>query len=57
MQNVFEYEIDFQRIQDIIYWSKKWEISPSQLMKAYYSTQTCDVKKIEIYLRENGFAV
>ena len=35
-------EIDFKKIQDIIYWSKKWEISPHQLIEA---SQTCEVSK------------
>lgn len=50
-------EIDFKKIQDIVYWSKKWEVSPNQLIKAYTATQSREVKKIEEYLREEGFAV
>ncbi len=49
--------INFQNIQDIIYWSKKWEVSPYELMKAYYTTNTNSVRKIEEYLRSKGFAV
>ena len=49
--------IDFKRIQEIIYWSKKWEVSPNQLIKAYTATESREVKKIEEYLREKGFAV
>ena len=50
-------EIDFKKIQDIVYWSKKWEVSPNQLIKAYTATQSREVRKIEEYLRDEGFAV
>ena len=50
-------EIDFQKIQDVIYWSKKWEISPHQLIEAAQFLKTNDVKTIESYLREKGFAI
>jgi hypothetical protein len=49
--------IDFLRIDDIIYWSKKWEISPYQLIVAYYATENNRVKTIEAYLRAKGFAL
>lgn len=52
-----ETEIDFKSIQDIIYWSKKWEVSPHQLKKAFTATNSSDVKRIIEYLREQGFAV
>ena len=57
LQYITEKEIDFEKIQDIIYWSKKWEISPYQLMQAFYIIKTSNVRKIENYLREKGFAV
>lgn len=50
-------EIDFNKIQDIIYWCKKWEISPYQLIQAYQSLHSNDVKQIEKYLRGRGFAL
>lgn len=50
-------EIDFQKIQDIIYWTKKWEISAYQLMEAFYTIKTNKVSKIEEYLRSKGFAL
>jgi hypothetical protein len=50
-------EINFKKIQDIIYWSKKWEISPHQLIDAYQALQNNNVKAIEAYLRGKGFAV
>lgn len=52
-----ETEIDFKRIQDVIYWAKKWEVSPHQLMVAAYAINSSNVKKIEEYLREKGFAL
>ncbi|MEJ7738819.1 MAG: hypothetical protein WKF97_15445 [Chitinophagaceae bacterium] len=52
-----ETEIDFKNIQDIIYWSKKWEVSPHQLMKAFTETQSSNVNRIIEYLREQGFAL
>ena len=57
LQYLTEKEIDFEKIQDIIYWSKKWEISPYQLMQAFYIIKTGNVRKIENYLREKGFAI
>ena len=50
-------EIDFEKIQDITYWSKKWEISPHQLIEAAQFLKTNNVKTIEAYLREKGFAI
>lgn len=50
-------EIDFQKIQDIIYWTKKWEISAYQLIEAFYTIKTNKVSKIEAHLRSKGFAV
>src|SRR5207237_542221 len=32
--------IDFNKVQDIIYWSKKWEISAYQVMKAAFVINT-----------------
>ena len=50
-------EIDFKKIQDVIFWSKKWEVSPNQLIEAYQTLHSNDVKTIEKYLREKGFAL
>ncbi len=52
-----ETAIDFKSIQDIIYWSKKWEISAYQLMEASYIVNSSCVRVIEEYLRQKGFAV
>jgi hypothetical protein len=53
----FEAEIDFKNIQDVIFWAKKWEVSPHQLMEAFNATKSNSVNKIEEYLRGKGFAV
>lgn len=50
-------KIDFEKIQDIVYWAKKWEISPHQLIDASQILQTSNVREIEIYLRGKGFAI
>ncbi len=50
-------EIDFKKIQDIIYWAKKWEVSPNQLIDASRMLQTSSVRQIEAYLRGKGFAI
>jgi hypothetical protein len=52
-----EPEIDFKNVQDVIFWAKKWEVSPHQLMEAYTATNSNAVSKIEEYLRGKGFAV
>jgi hypothetical protein len=52
-----EAEIDFKNVQDVIYWAKKWEVSPHQLMEAFQATNSNAVDKIEAYLRGKGFAV
>lgn len=57
IQGMNDSEIDFQKIQDIIYWTKKWEISAYQLMEAFYTIKTNKVSKIEEYLRLKGFAL
>lgn len=52
-----EAHIDFEKIPEITYWSKKWEVSPRQLIEAYNATKSNSVKRIENYLREKGFAL
>ncbi|MEJ7740563.1 MAG: hypothetical protein WKF97_24360 [Chitinophagaceae bacterium] len=57
MKPLNEAVIDFHQIQDIVYWSMKWAISPHQLLKAFYAINTASVAKLEEYLRSEGFAV
>jgi hypothetical protein len=52
-----EAEIDFKNVQDVIFWAKKWEVSPHQLMEAFNATKSNTVNKIEEYLRGKGFAL
>ena len=53
----FEAHINFRNIQDVIFWAKKWEVSPHQLMEAFHATKSNSVKKIGEYLRGKGFAL
>jgi hypothetical protein len=49
--------VNLSRLDDIVYWTKKWEISPNQLFQAVKATQSNDVNTITLYLRERGFAI
>jgi len=46
-------KIDLSRPQEVTFWAKKWEISSSQLYKAFILTGSNRRKKIEQYLRDN----
>jgi len=50
-------KIDFTQLDDIVYWTKKWEISAHQLNEAIKATGSNKVRKIEEYLRSKGFAI
>jgi hypothetical protein len=49
--------INFSRVLEIVYWAKKWEISPTQLLLAFQKTHSNSIAKIKEYLREKGFAL
>ena len=49
--------INFKKILEIVYWAKKWEISPLQLLIAFKKTNSNSIAKIKEYLRARGFAV
>jgi hypothetical protein len=49
--------VNLSRPDDIVYWSKKWEISPNQLFRAIQATQSNSVPAITKYLRDLGFAL
>jgi hypothetical protein len=49
--------INFRKILEIVYWAKKWEISPLQLLIAFKQTNSNSIAKIKEYLRARGFAV
>ncbi len=48
--------ISFDQPLDIIYWTKKWEISPHQLLAAVKNTKSTSVARIATYLKQFGFA-
>jgi len=54
---VLEAHINFKSVQDVIFWAKKWEVSPHQLMQASHATNSNNVNKIGEYLRGKGFAL
>ena len=49
--------VDIENLGEIIYWTKKWEISPKQLLKAIMETNSNSIIKIRDYLVNQGFAV
>jgi hypothetical protein len=49
--------INFRNPNDVIYWSKKWEISPNSLFTAYMQTRSDKIGSIKAYLRTIGFAL
>lgn len=49
--------VNLSRLDEIVYWTKKWEISPNQLLQAVNATHSNNVQTITQYLRERGFAV
>jgi len=49
--------INFGKILEIVYWAKKWEISPTQLLLAFQKTKSNSIAKIKEYLRGKGFAL
>jgi hypothetical protein len=49
--------LNLDQISEIVYWTKKWEISPEQLLSAVNATKSNSIPKIEAYLRQQGFAL
>jgi hypothetical protein len=49
--------IRFERQTDILYWSNRWEISPSQLFAVFLKIKTNNIGTIQQYLRNLGFAI
>lgn len=49
--------INFRNPSDVIYWSKKWEISPDSLFSAYLQIRSDKIEPIKNYLRNIGFAL
>jgi len=49
--------VNLTRPDEIVYWTKKWEISPNQLFLAAQATKSNRIIKIRNYLVSMGFAV
>jgi hypothetical protein len=49
--------IRFDRQTDILYWSNRWEISPSQLLAVFLKIRTNKINIIAQYLRNLGYAL
>jgi hypothetical protein len=47
--------ININRVDDITYWTKRWEISAHQLLAAMIYTKSTSVESIVSYLRRYGF--
>lgn len=41
----------------IIYWSKKWEISPIKLFITFLKVKSNRIDKLKNHLRRDGFAI
>ena len=41
----------------IIYWSKKWEISPIKLFIAFLKIKSNRIDELRYHLRNDGFAI
>lgn len=46
--------INTKQPYEVNYWTKKWRISPQQLVGAKTATGSSSVKKIKEYLKKNG---
>jgi hypothetical protein len=49
--------IQFDNPSEIIYWSKKWEVSPEKLRSVFKKIQSNQVDKLKAHLRKDGFAL
>lgn len=49
--------LNLDQVNEIVYWTKKWEISPEQLLIAVNATRSNSIPKIIAYLRQQGFAL
>jgi hypothetical protein len=49
--------IQFDNPADLIYWSKKWEISPVKLFSVFKKIKSNSVDKLKDHLRRDGFAL
>ena len=49
--------IEFDDPSAIIYWSKKWEISPVKLFITFMEINSNRIDKLKFRLRKDGFAL
>lgn len=49
--------IRFDNPSDIMYWSKKWEVSPVKLFSTFEKIKSNNTNDIKRYLRNDGFAL
>jgi hypothetical protein len=49
--------IEFDDPCAIIYWSKKWEISPVKLFSTFLKINSNRIDKLKYHLRKDGFAL
>jgi hypothetical protein len=49
--------IQFDKPAEVIYWAKKWEISPMKLFSAFMKTKSNSIEVLKNHLRNDGFAL
>ena len=49
--------LNMSRVDEIVYWAKRWEISPNQLLIAVQATKSNRIFKIRSWLVSKGFAL
>ncbi|HLY71486.1 MAG TPA: hypothetical protein VKR53_17245 [Puia sp.] len=57
MKKEIHESIQFNNLSDIVYWSKKWEISPTKLFSVYTKIKSSRIDKLKAHLRKDGFAL
>jgi hypothetical protein len=57
MKKYISESIQFNDPSDVIYWSKKWEISPTRLFSAFKKIKSNKISKLKESLRKDGFAL
>lgn len=49
--------LNLTRVDEIVYWAKRWEISPNQLLIAAQATKSNRISEIRNWLVSKGFAL
>ncbi|HEX4371937.1 MAG TPA: hypothetical protein VHZ50_01410 [Puia sp.] len=49
--------VEFDDPSAVIYWSKKWEISPVKLFSTFLKINSNRIDKLKYHLRKDGFAL